>query len=622
MKYFKKPRRLFSVAILLLLTVCWLTQAVNSKSRSGQDELENGIAALREAKSPDAPIARAKLEELVNKYPESDLADNALLEIGRSCLADEQYGEAAKRFERILKDYQQGDTRYEARYLLGLSYYRLGKLEEAASVLNKVIPREPHYIESSLLLVRAYLKLGKTADAIERYSQVRKLVTDSEQVKEIDAAVRESISGLPDARLEELARSVSETPVGTLAMFLLGERAYSAGQFKKAREFFTKFLAQHSNDPLAKEARAALEEIDRIQGVNKNAIGMVLPLSGKWAAFGIRFLYGASLALGAFHPLPDSRFPFELYVMDSKSDPETARRAVEELCMEKHVIAIIGPVQGDEANAAAKEAQSCGVPIITLTQVEEVTQIGNMVFRNFVTPRDQARTIAWYAVTALGIRSFAVLYPDHSYGQLFKKVFQEEVTKKGGEIVLAQAYQPNQADFRQEIKAIALQKRTIQALFIPDSYYAAASIGPQLKFYNVVRMQLLGSSGWDSPKLIEFVQPQTSSIEGAIFTDGFYPQSPEPIVREFVHSFSSTFGYPPEIYEATAYESARIVAAMISEQRVADRLKMREALNSLNNFPSFSGYVQAQPDRSFRRPLFVLQVRDGQIMDISTTTHF
>jgi len=615
--------------IIILLLCCILlifsvspSGALGWKGKSESEAFENGIGALREAKPADAPAARAALEALVAKYPENDLADNALLEIGRSYLAEEQYAEAAKRFELILKNYPQGDMRYEARYLLGLSYYRLGKMEEAVSVLNKVIPREPHYIESSLIYIRACLKLGKTADAIDRYSQVRKLIGDSAQAQELDAAVREAVSGLSEAKLEELTRSVSETPAGKYAMFLLGEKAYAAGQFKKARELFTKFLAQHANDPMAKEVRASLEEIDRIQSVNRNAIGIVLPLSGKWAAFGQRFLYGAALALGAFHPLPESRFPFELYVADSQSDPETARRAVEELCIEKRVIAIIGPVQSDEAAAAAKEAQSCGVPIVTLTQAEEVTQVGNMVFRNFVTPRDQTRALAWYAVTALGIKTFAILYPDHSYGQLFKRVFQEEVKKKGGEIVIAQAYQPNQADFRQEIKTIAQQKRAIQALFIPDSYYTAASIGPQLKFYNVVRIQLLGSSGWDSPKLIELVQPQTSSIEGAIFTDGFFPQSPEPLVRDFVRSFNSTFGYDPEIYEATSYETGRIIASIITEQRVADRLRMRDALATLTNFPSFSGYVQAQPDRSFRRPLFILQVREGRITDISTTAHF
>jgi branched-chain amino acid transport system substrate-binding protein len=135
-------------------------------------------------------------------------------------------------------------------------------------------------------------------------------------------------------------------------------------------------------------------------------------------------------------------------------------------------------------------------------------------------------------------------------------------------------------------------------------------------------MQLLGSSGWDSPKLIEFVQPQASSIEGAVFTDAFFGQSPEPVVRDFVQEFHTTFGYEPEIYEATAYETARIIATVISEQRVSDRLKMRDALAGLKDFPSFSGYVQAQPDRSFRRPLFVLQVRQGQIVDISTTSRF
>lgn len=614
--FFKK----FSPLIFfLVLLACAQHMAIAS---GGTEAFEKKISQLKEARGEQAREIRTALEELVNKYPDNDLADNALLEIGRSLLVEEQYQDAVVRFERILTQYPNGDARYEARYLLGTTLYKLGRLEESASALSKVSPKEPFYVESSFLYIKILLALGKTNDAVVRYTKIRKLLKSPSQISELDSALRKAVLELNDEALENICKSASDSPLAVVAMFTLAQRTYKQGDFRRAQDLLTKILAQYPDDELSQQARALLAEIEKIRGINKNAIGIILPMTGKWANYGRKYLYGASLALSAFSPSPESKFPFELYVMDSQGNPEKAREAVEELCSQKRVIAIIGPVQSDEAMSAGKEAQSCGVPMITLTQVEEVTQIGDMIFRNFVTPRDQARTLVWFATTSKGLKTFAIFYPDHTYGKLFKSVFIQEAGKAGGEVVLAQPYQPGQTDFKQEIRLLASQKRRIEALFVPDTYRTASLIGPQLKFYNVVRIQLLGSSGWNSQKLIEYVQPQTSSIEGAVFTDGFFAQSPQPLVRDFVFDFGSTFGYEPEIYEATAYETAKVLAMLISEKRVSTRWEMRNALASLSNFPTFSGDLSVQADRSFRKPLFILQVRNGQIIDISASTNF
>lgn len=613
------PTVFLSIAVFVVLFACAQTKVVTAGDRR---TFEKKISELREGQGESAQKNRLALEELVNKYPDNELADNALLEIGRSLLTEERYQDAVDQFERILNQYPDSDARYEARYLLGTALYKLGRLEEAASVLSKVSPKEPFYVESSFLYIKILLAQGKPGDAVLRYTKIRKLLKSPAQISELDNALRKALLELDDSALENICRSTGDSPVAVEAMFTLAERAYKRGDFLKARELLTKFLAQYSDDELSPKARAMLAEIENVRSVNKNAIGIILPMTGKWASYGRKYLYGAALALGVFSPSPASKFPFELYVMDSAGDPAKARGAVEELCTQKRVIAIIGPVQSDEAMSAGKEAQACGVPMIALTQIEEVTQIGDMIFRNFVTPRDQARTLVWFAVTSKGLKTFAIFYPDHAYGKLFKSIFIQEAGKVGGEVVLAQPYQPAQTDFKQEIRLLSSQKRRIEALFVPDTYRTASLIGPQLKFYNVIRIQLLGSSGWNSPKLIEYVQPQTSSIEGAVFTDGFFAQSPQPLVRDFVFDFWSTYGYEPEIYEATAYETARVLAMLISEKRVLTRLDMRNALASLSNFPTFAGNLTVQADRSFGKPLFILQVQNGQIIDISAGANF
>ena len=109
--------------------------------------------------------------------------------------------------------------------------------------------------------------------------------------------------------------------------------------------------------------------------VDANAIGCILPLTGRDAAAGNRALDAIILASGLFDPIVKT--PVRLVIEDSRSKPEAAGAAVTKLVRHAGVICIIGPLGADESLAAAREAQRFKVPIMTLTDQEEITKIGN-----------------------------------------------------------------------------------------------------------------------------------------------------------------------------------------------------------------------------------------------------
>ena len=119
--------------------------------------------------------------------------------------------------------------------------------------------------------------------------------------------------------------------------------------------------------------------------VDRYAIGCVLPLSGRNAAAGNKALDAIILASGVFDPIVKS--PIKLIIEDSQSRPEIARAAVAKLALEDGVICILGPIGADESLDAAREAQRLKVPIMTLTRREGITDIGNYVFRSYLTNR-------------------------------------------------------------------------------------------------------------------------------------------------------------------------------------------------------------------------------------------
>ena len=73
-----------------------------------------------------------------------------------------------------------------------------------------------------------------------------------------------------------------------------------------------------------------------------------------------------------------------------------------------------------------------------------------------------------------------------------------------------------------------------EALFIPDSAFRVAMIVSQLAYYDITGIRLLGTSGWDSPELLK-TDPE--HLQGAVFVDGFFPNSFRPEVNAFIESF-------------------------------------------------------------------------------------
>ena len=91
----------------------------------------------------------------------------------------------------------------------------------------------------------------------------------------------------------------------------------------------------------------------------------------------------------------------------------------------------VGPLSSAVAQSAADAAQAASVPLIALSQKDGLTQTGTWIFQAFLTPRQQVRALVRQAVS-MGIKRFAILYPDSSYGRAFSQNFQEEVAAAGG----------------------------------------------------------------------------------------------------------------------------------------------------------------------------------------------
>ena len=365
--------------------------------------------------------------------------------------------------------------------------------------------------------------------------------------------------------------------------------------------------------------------------IDRYTIGCVLPLSGSYAAEGNKAMDAILLAAGIFDRA--SKTTWKVIAADSRGMPEGAKEAIAHLVNDENVMAIIAVAGTLEATEAALEAEKWKVPLVLITSKEGVTEGNQYVFQHFLTPTQQIRALANYALDNMNCAIFSILYPNDRYGAEMVKIFREEAERIGGKVEKAVSYSKTQTDFTAEISKvtghslISVDKVSpkiksgpkpplsvnFEALFIPDSYLRVKMIAEQLAFYDVKGINLLGTNLWNSPELLK---KGAEYLEGAVFADSFHTTSYYPETNNFVDVYYSAYGREPEHIEALAYDSAGMIFKVLEKNDVQTRRNFAEALIQLENYRGATGVTSFNADRVSQKVAFILKVRNGKLEQV------
>lgn len=415
------------------------------------------------------------------------------------------------------------------------------------------------------------------------------------------------------------------------AFFELGGLRLRVGRTNDAKALFEYVLSSETSTIAIKaRVRKVLADMkaSSVIGPNTPAIGLLLPLSGNYMQYAEDALSGALLAAEVFG---GKTADVELIVRNVAADTASVESAVTELSANGRVVALVGPLLSSSVLETARYAQKKKIPVITLSQRDGVTDAGDYVFRNFLTLPAQADAVAAYAVRTLGKKRFAVLYPQNNYGSEMTKLFEMAVRKYGGDVVRQVPYPNGNTDFSiqmkqafgVEVKEHAEGRRRIKeynptvradALFIPDSYETVSLITPYIDYYNIKGVQLLGSSVWNSPQLPRLAD---KSVEGAVFVDGFFPESSRVETAEFTRLFKEVYGRTPGVIEAQAYDAVKMIITLVGENSGSlDRSELKTHLRALKNYRGITGNISFDGGGEAVKKLFLLTVIDGRIVEV------
>jgi len=684
------PRRgsLFSaVVVASILTACKPStpvpilkapdgSTIEAPAAPQAQEEDAARALLEEARAlaarGDQGAARAKEDQVLGGFPATAAAAEIFAERGRAAEDAGDTDGAIANYEKLLfyrPSFPQGDRireRYAALLML------VDRYSDAASMLQALYEsrREtPEKLRIGVLLIDALSAADRARPALEVATEVYDASASRPELRaELDSKTINLLQNklsfqATESLWSDVKRDARWRYLQPAIAFRLGKIYYHTRSYERSEEMLELVASRYPESRYAPPARDFLGRLKARFVVDPNAVGVILPLSGRYQLFGQRSLEAIRLGIG-------NGTSIRLVVKDTEADPVKASQAVEDLVLKDHVVAIIGPLFPSEALAAALKAEEFAVPLVSLSYAEGIPELGPSVFRTALTIRAQARALAKVAFDSLGYRSFALLYPRSRYGSEFVEAFWDEVDKRHGEIRGAESYERDQTTFQEPVRKLVGRWYTLarydyrramdelrgqrlpphvlrmkvnkldkelapvvdfDAIVIPDGSKSIGLIAPALAFEDIVMthdpkmlekikkatgrdnirpVTLLGASTWNSPQTVESCERY---CEESVFVDAFNADSPDAKVRDFVTAFRNAASVEPHLTDAQAFDTAGIVRAVLQRSGPRTRPAFASGLRGMAPFDGVTGKLSFDAQGDTTRDLVVLTIRDGLI---------
>lgn len=573
--------------------------------------------ARQRAETGDTPGAESAYESFLREHEDDPLLPVAQLELGQLLLADGRYAEARAQFEPVA-EHDDEAVAERGSFYLGVALHLLGDSRAALERLKPLVGRTVDPRETALLLQTLGAAAERTGDriaAVESYDMLLSEAVPEDDKHQARERLAEVIGQLEAEEayvlFGRLSRDGETWPLVTRRAI---QEAFTAGDLGRVSELI--HALEEADVPLDEELRAMALRAGRTGQVHPHAVGAILPLSGRGREVGQNALHGLMVAAGLPLDGPPSRTTPRLHFRDSGGDPERARAAVDDLATLHQVAAIVGPVSGEAAAAAAARAEELGVPLLALSPGGLESQ-GEHVFRLFSGPSEEAAALV-RAARSRGATRFASLHPAHGYGRAMTRALREAVEAAGAEWAGAVAYEPSATSFGEPIDQ--LKALSFDALLVPDAGRRIALVAPALAAKGLWAGEaqeggrsiqlLLPSPGLDDA----LVRNAGRYVQGALVATQFHAPSATGEGAAFVAAYRDRFGQDPDSYAATAYDAFRLIARGAATTRQGDQVdrdRVARWLAQSSGFATVGSSGGVGPDRGPARLPRVLELRDG-----------
>ena len=282
----------------------------------------------------------------------------------------------------------------------------------------------------------------------------------------------------------------------------------------------------------------------------------------------------------------------ELIIKDSGANPEKAISFAKQLIEEEQVVAVIGPSTSGETMNVKKIFEEAGTPLISCAAAEVIVNpVAKYVFKTPQKDSFAAKKI-FETMKTMGISKIAVLAGNTGFGKAGKEQLLKIAPEMGIEVVEAEVYDAKSTDLSAVVAKIKANK-DVQAVVNWSIVPAQAIVAKNMR-----------QAGWDVPLFqshgfgnIKYVEAAGAAAEGIIFPAGRllvaeslpdgHPQ--KALLRDYIAAYESKYKEAASTFGGHAYDAFIIAKAAIEKVGKADRAKLRDEIEKINDLPGTGG---------------------------------
>jgi branched-chain amino acid transport system substrate-binding protein len=317
-------------------------------------------------------------------------------------------------------------------------------------------------------------------------------------------------------------------------------------------------------------------------------IGVSAALTGGSSAMGVSWRDGTKLAAAEINAKGGILGrPIELVERDDEGKNERGVQITQELINKEKVVAVAGYTNTGVALASQRFYQEAKIPVISMPGGTIVTKQflppehkDNYIFRLSASDSIQARLIVEEAVAKRKYTKIAILADATNYGQLGRDDLEKALAAKGLKPVAVEKFNIKDVDMTaQLLKAKQAGAQVILTYGIGPEVAQIANGMEKLNW----KVPLIGSL---TLAMSNFIDNAGKNSEGAFMPQTFIQEPSTPKRKAFIDAYQKAYKIdrmPSAVSAAQGYDAIYLLASAIRQAGSTDGVKVREALENLND---------------------------------------
>jgi branched-chain amino acid transport system substrate-binding protein len=286
------------------------------------------------------------------------------------------------------------------------------------------------------------------------------------------------------------------------------------------------------------------------------------------------------------------------------ADARSAEAEAVRLASANRVVALLGGTDSIQAEQLARGAESAGVPIILQAALPSGSP-GENVFSCAISLSRRGQVLGKFAAQEKKAGKVALFVDERlSAAGPVAEAFRRELPAEGTQRLDYKSPE----DFARLVQQAASAKAAA-VLF-------AGSIRDWARFHAEVQKVLPAATvfyGGEESHLPELLADPAAS-EGMYLATCYVASADTAANQEFVATYREQHHEPPDVNAALAYDGARLICQVLRKAGVSNAARLREVLPQVQEFSSLTGPLAFGKDHHAQRPVFIVQIKKGQLV--------